>query len=153
MKEDIEILVRHVGYMKYENYKYCENAEEVKVIKAIENLIKGYKELERKLVIAENTKHTCPYIPTSGVTCDVKELEESISKEYKLGFAQAEYETNEDWKFKITEKIDELKDKLWRLQIQFNELKNYTKKEEFLSEQLKIWGAIQILEEILGGKQ
>ena len=82
-----------------------------------------------------------------------KELEESISKEYKLGFAQAEYETNEDWKFKITEKIDELKDKLWRLQIQFNELKNYAKKEEFLSEQLKIWGAIQILEEILGGKQ
>lgn len=60
------------------------------------NLREKIKELEYKyqralsdLVIAENTKHTCPYIPTSGVTCDVKEY-------IKQSFKPSSEETKEE---------------------------------------------------------
>ena len=104
MEEDIKILKEETNALGL--FFKCKGTEKYK--KAIENLIKRNKELEKlelehkkingmlrekikelehkyqralsDLVIAENTKHTCPYIPTSGVTCKAKEFEAKIKE-------------------------------------------------------------------------
>lgn len=84
------------------------------------NLREKIKELEHKyqralsdLLIAENTKHTCPYIPTSGVTCDVKEklkkvVDESIPKGKNIITGKEEYQPNTNANSYLTQKILEM---------------------------------------------
>ena len=46
--------------------------------------------------------------PIQNLIARYKELQEDIGKEYHLGFAQGSYEKDEDWKFKLREKITEI---------------------------------------------
>lgn len=52
--------------------------------KKLENLINKNKELKLKNQALENTKNTCPYIPTSGVTCNAKEKIKELEEELQM---------------------------------------------------------------------
>lgn len=48
--------------------KFCEEH-----CKAIETVLKAYKEQERENQMLKNTKNNCPHLNTSGVSCNIKE--------------------------------------------------------------------------------
>lgn len=110
MEEDIELVEEFINIceINFKFYEQPNVVIISDTVEAIKNLIKRNKELEKlelehqringnlrekikelehkyqralsDLVIAENTKHTCPYIPTSGVTCKAKEFEAKIKE-------------------------------------------------------------------------
>lgn len=91
MEEDFKILEKFLKGIQFNELEELMKSDEVikfidyKELKAIENLLTRYKELQIRN----------------------DELNKAIGKEYELGRAQGEYEVNEGWKYKIKEKIDE----------------------------------------------
>lgn len=51
----------------------CPICEDVKLnIKAINTVLNYISDLEKEIIILENTKNTCPVTNTSGLRCDLK---------------------------------------------------------------------------------
>lgn len=92
MEENIKRLNEIISLCKEELENEDENTfatMDIHDIQSLSDLINGYNEIEIRN----------------------DELNKAIGKEYELGKAQAEYEVNEAWKYKINKKIEEIDNK------------------------------------------
>lgn len=64
MKEDIEYIFNTLNEMKIEDSE--------KFISAVSNMFFDYQKLKRENQMLKNTKNNCPFLNTSGVSCNTK---------------------------------------------------------------------------------
>lgn len=155
MEEDIKILEEMMKEVKEEaiSYdKYCYEVE-VKQVRAIENLVKAYKELEeRNSILNESNILKINKLNeleknNERLEAKVKRYEKYLENKDKRLEEALEYEFQErerDYipKSKVKEKIEELEhEKFKRTQLGIFQLKNY--------ENQKLLGQIQVLRELL----
>lgn len=125
MEEDIKILeeFKTKGYamllMKYGD----RNTTNLKLERALENILKAYREQEEKLNIKKNTP------------------------EWEYQYWEARKEVNNEWKSKIKEKIEELKE-----QRRLLGFKTYLRREDMLNDDRAIACEIQVLQDLLEGE-
>lgn len=83
MKEDIEYIFNTLNEMKIEDSE--------KFISAVSNMFFDYKKLKRENQMLKNTKNNCPFLNTSGVSCNTKndyiskdKIKEKLNYQYEL---------------------------------------------------------------------
>ena len=116
MEEDIKILEKRNDMLQARIVIALDNPQTKKSYiekmarerKAIENLIKAYKEQKECLEVTSKALDNIAY---DQILIAIKELEENISKEHTLGYSQGVYDCSEAWKETIKEKIEELKER------------------------------------------